>query len=234
MCGRYSFALEDALILERFGLRVRTAIYKARYNCAPAQNLAVIANDAPDTLKFFRWGLIPSWAKEASIGNKLINARAESLLEKPSFKNAFRNRRCLVPATGFYEWNRIGRDTPWRVPTPWHIRMKNGDPFCFAGLWDKWVSGDGEVIHSFTIITTSPNKLVGQVHDRMPVILQRNDELRWISPQPDPALAELLIPYPAEMMEAWPVSTLVNSPKNDVPEITDRMEDLSLFTAGSF
>ena len=102
MCGRYSFAIEDALILERFGLRVRTAIYKARYNCAPTQNLAVISNVAPFELQFFRWGLIPSWSKEASIGNKLINARAETLVEKPSFRNAFRNRRCLVPATGFF------------------------------------------------------------------------------------------------------------------------------------
>lgn len=218
MCGRYSFAVEDALIQERFGIRVRTAIYKARYNCSPTQNLAVIANDAPDTLKYFRWGLIPSWAKEPSIGNKLINARAETLLEKPSFKNSFRNRRCLVPATGFFEWQRDGMDTPWRVAAPWHIRMKKGDPFCFAGLWDKWVSQDGEIIQSFTIITTSPNKLIENIHDRMPVILHRDDEQRWISPQPDPSLVELLKPYPAEMMEAWPVSKLVNSPVNDTSQ----------------
>ena len=219
MCGRYSFAVEDALILERFGLRVRTAIYKARYNCAPTQNLAVIAIEAPDELRFFRWGLIPSWAKEASIGNKLINARAETLVEKPSFKNAFRNRRCLVPATGFFEWKRTTEKTPY------YIRLKNGDPFCFAGLWDKWVTGDGEIIHSFTIITTSPNKLTEEIHDRMPVILQRDDEQRWIASHPDPSLVELLKPYPTEMMEAWPVSKLVNSPKNDLPEISDSVQD---------
>jgi putative SOS response-associated peptidase YedK len=232
MCGRYSFAVEDALIQERFGIRVRTAIYKARYNCSPTQNLAVIANDAPDTLKYFRWGLIPSWGKDPSIGSKLINARAETLLEKPSFKNAFRNRRCLVPATGFFEWNRDGVGTrhgvspPGRVPAPWHIGLKNGDPFCFAGLWDHWVSADGEIIHSFTIITTSPNKLMEQIHDRMPVILHRNDEQRWISPQADLSLVELLKPYPDGMMEAWPVSKLLNSPKNDVPEIIGRIHDL--------
>lgn len=203
MCGRYSFAIEDALILERFGIRVRTAIYKARYNCSPTQNLAVIANDAPDTLKYFRWGLIPYWAKEPSIGNKLINARAETLLEKPSFKNAFRSRRCLVPATGFYEWK---HDT---VKTPYHIGMKNGGAFSFAGLWDKWISGDGEIIHSFTIITTSPNELVEKIHHRMPVILPRDDEQRWIVPHPDPSLLELLKPYPAEKMEAWPVAKLL-------------------------
>ena len=228
MCGRYSFAVEDALILERFGLRVRTAIYKARYNCSPTQNLTVIANDAPDTLKFFRWGLIPSWAKDPSIGSKLINARAETLEEKPSFKNAFRNRRCLVPSTGFFEWKRDGRDTPGHIPTPWHIRMKNGDAFCFAGLWDKWVSSDGEIVHTFTIITTSPNILMEKIHDRMPVILHRDDEQRWISAQPDPSLVELLKPYPAEMMEAWPVSKLVNSPKIDEPEIINRWQDLLL------
>ena len=222
MCGRYSFAIEDALILERFGLRVRTAIYKARYNCAPTQNLAVIANEAPDELRFFRWGLIPYWAKDASIGNKLINARAETLAEKPSFKNAFRNRRCLVPATGFFEWKRNADKTPY------HIMLKNGDPFCFAGLWDKWVTGDGEIINSFTIITTSPNKLMEQIHDRMPVILHREDEPRWISPIPDPSLTTLLKPFPAELMEAFPVSKLVNSPKNDAPEIIDRVHDLLL------
>jgi putative SOS response-associated peptidase YedK len=241
MCGRYSFAVEDALILERFGVRVRTAIYITRYNCSPSQNLAVITNDAPDTLNFFRWGLIPSWAKDRSIGNKLINARAETLSEKPSFKNAFRNRRCLVPATGFFEWKRNGRDvaagrdvapgssrdvacnvsTPNPTPIPWHITLKNREPFCFAGLWDKWISADGVQIHSFTIITTSPNKLVEQIHDRMPVILHRNDEQRWIAPNHDPSLAELLRPYPADLMEAWPVSTMVNSAKNDGPEIID-------------
>ncbi len=211
MCGRYSFAMEDALIHERFGIRVRTAIYKASYNCAPTQNLAVIANDAPDTLKFFRWGLIPYWAKDRSIGNKLINARAETVAEKPSFKNAFRNRRCLVPATGFYEWvkpRRDGNSSVSTASTPFHIGMKNGDPFCFAGLWDKWVSGDGEIIHSFTIITTSPNELVEPIHNRMPVILHHADEQRWIAPHHDPSLVDLLKPFPAEKMEARPVSKL--------------------------
>ena len=218
MCGRYSFAIEDALILERFGLRVRTAIYKARYNCAPTQNLAVIASEAPHELRFFRWGLIPWWAKDASIGNKLINARAETLVEKPSFKNAFRNRRCLVPATGFFEWRRNTDKTPY------HIMLKSGDPFCFAGLWDKWVTGDGEIIHSFTIITTSPNELMEQIHDRMPVILPREQEQRWMSPQPDPSLVELLVPFPAGMMKAYPISKLVNSARNDTPHILEPAE----------
>ncbi|MEI7664362.1 MAG: SOS response-associated peptidase, partial [Bacteroidota bacterium] len=144
MCGRYSFVAEDALILERFGIRVRTAIYKARYNCAPSQDLAVISNERPGEFAFFRWGLVPSWAKEAKIGNSLINARAETVAEKPSFRNSFRSRRCLVPATGFFEWKRN------RDKSPYNIRMKSGEPFCFAGLWDKWIAGDGEILHSFT------------------------------------------------------------------------------------
>jgi putative SOS response-associated peptidase YedK len=219
MCGRFSFVAEDSLILERFGIRVRTAIYKARYNCAPTQNLAVITNENPDTLQFYRWGLIPPWAKDATIGSKLINARGETVTEKPSFRVAFKNRRCLVPATGFFEWKRNPQKTPF------NIGLKNGEPFCFAGLWDQWVSGDDEIIQSFTIVTTSPNKLMENIHDRMPVILHREDEQRWITSHPDTALVELLKPYPAEMMETWPVSNLVNSPKNDVPEIMDRLKD---------
>jgi putative SOS response-associated peptidase YedK len=133
----------------------------------------------------------------------LINARAETLTEKPSFRNAFRSRRCLVPATGFFEWKHE------KVKTPYLIGLKNDEPFCFAGLWDKWVSGDGEIIHSFTIITTGANQLVEQIHNRMPVILQQSDENRWLSINPDPALADLLRPYPADKMEARPVPKLV-------------------------
>ncbi len=215
MCGRFSFVAEDALILERFGIRVRTAIYKARYNCAPTQNLAVISNVSPGEMQYFRWGLIPSWAKDISMGSKLINARGETITEKPSFRNAFKNRRCLVPATGFFEWRRD------REKTPFNIRLKSREPFCFAGVWDKWVTGDGEIIHSFSIITTSPNALMEQIHDRMPVILLKQDESRWISREPDPLLVDLLKPYPAGLMEAYTVSNLVNSPRNDVAEILD-------------
>ncbi len=215
MCGRFSFVAEDAEILERFGIRVRTAIYKARYNCAPTQNLAVIANDHPGEMQFFRWGLIPSWAKDISIGSKLINARGETITEKPSFRNAFKNRRCLVPATSFFEWRHD------KEKIPFNIRLKTLEPFCFAGLWDKWVTSDGETIHSFTIITTSPNELMKNIHDRLPVILHRQDEQHWISQQPDPSLVGLLKPFPSELMEAYPVSSLVNSPRNDMAQILE-------------
>ena len=191
----------DADILERFGVRVRTAIYKARYNCAPTQSLAVIADEAPDTLQFFRWGLIPSWAKDPSIGNRMFNARAETITEKPSFRNSFRRRRCLVPATGFYEW-RTEPGTKKKIPV--HFTLKSGEPFCFAGLWDEWVSGDGEVVRSFTIITTTPNELVAGVHDRMPVILHREDEGRWVRAGGDAGLTALLVPFPAGLMDSGP------------------------------
>jgi len=213
MCGRYSFATEDELIWERFGVRVRTAIYKARYNCAPTQQLAVVSNVKPQELSFFRWGLIPSWARDPAIGHKLINAKSETVTEKASFKNSFRSRRCLVLSDGFYEWKK------GTVKTPYRVHLKTGDPFAMAGIWDKWVSADGEIIHSFAILTTGPNTLMQQIHERMPVILHREDEKNWLGNTAESRLLELLKPYPTEFMEAYPVSTLVNSPKNEGPEI---------------
>lgn len=214
MCGRYSFAIDDELIKERFGVSVRSAIYKARYNCAPSQELAVISNDHPDEVQFFRWGLIPFWAKDVSIGNKLINAKAETITEKPSFKNAFRKRRCLVPADGFYEWKKNPAKTPYR------ITLNSGAPFAMAGIWERWNDGEGELIHSFSIITTKPNELMAPIHDRMPAILLPEDEKRWLYDSSETILLELLKPYPPDQMKAFPVSKMVNSPKNDTPEVT--------------
>ncbi|MFH1296794.1 MAG: SOS response-associated peptidase [Bacteroidota bacterium] len=218
MCGRYSFAIEDELIKERFGVSVRSAIYKARYNCAPSQELAIISNHDPDEFRFFRWGLIPFWAKDPSIGNKLINAKAETITGKPSFKNAFRRRRCLVPADGFYEWKKNAAKTPYRIV------LKDGAPFAMAGIWEKWVSGDGEIIHSFSILTTTPNDLIAPIHNRMPVILLPENEKRWLDDTSEELLQGLLKPYPAGLMKAYPVSNLVNSPKNDTKEVTFERE----------
>ncbi len=214
MCGRYSFAIEDELIKERFGISVRSAIYKARYNCAPSQELAVISNAHPDELRCFRWGLIPFWAKSPSISYKMINAKAETIDERPAYRNAFKKRRCLVPADGFYEWKKNGSKIPYRIV------LKNGDPFAMAGIWEKWVSRDGEIIHSFSIITTEPNELMAPVHDRMPVILLPETEKMWLDDTSEEVLKGLLKPYPPGLMKAFPVSTLVNSPKNDSPEIS--------------
>jgi putative SOS response-associated peptidase YedK len=213
MCGRYSFILEDELIKERFGVTVRSAIYKARYNCAPTQDLAVISDEDPSTLSLYRWGLIPFWAKDPAIGNKLINAKSETILEKPSFKASFRNKRCLVLSDGYYEWTKEKEKIPFRI-----IR-RDRSPFAFAGIWDRWTSPDGEIIHSFSILTVaSPPKMM-QIHDRMPVILDIKDERKWLERTGESDLLDLLHPFPVEELTAFPVSKLVNSPRNDTPEI---------------
>lgn len=213
MCGRYSFILEDELIWERFGVRVRTAVYKARYNCAPGQELAVISNEDPRNLQFFRWGLIPSWSKDPGVGNKMINVKSETILEKASFREPFKRRRCLVPADGFYEWRKEKEKTPYR------FTLKDGSPFAFAGIWNEWKHPDGQSIRTFSILTTGPNELTGQVHDRMPVILRKEDETNWLSVADEKKLLAMLNPYPAGEMTCYPVSRLVNSPTNDNPDV---------------
>jgi putative SOS response-associated peptidase YedK len=215
MCGRYSFAIEDELIKERFGVTVRSAIYKARYNCAPSQSLAVISTEEPEMLSFYRWGLIPFWAKDPSIGNKLINARAETIIDKPSFKQAFRSRRCLVLSDGFFEWEKSGEKQPYR------IILQDSVPFSMAGIWDKWENPEGEIIHSFSIITTRANSLIEKIHDRMPVILKREDEKKWLGSPNEKELLDLLKPFHKDQMKIYPVSRKVNSPINDVREIFD-------------
>ena len=177
MCGRYSFVVEDALIWERFGIRVRTAVYKAVYNCAPSQDLPVITNEGDGALELLRWGLVPSWAKDPSVGARMINARSETVMEKPSFRNAFRNRRCLVPADSFYEWERQGKKMPFR------ILLKSRMPFAMAGIWEQWEKRDGPLLRSFSILTTRANELIAPLHDRMPVIVPKGDEDKWLDPQ---------------------------------------------------
>lgn len=213
MCGRYSFILQDELIWQRFGVRVQTAVYKARYNCAPGQDLPVISNEDPSELSFFKWGLIPSWASDPAVGNKMCNAKSETILEKPSFRDPFKSKRCLVPADSFYEWRKDGNKTPYR------FILKDGSAFAFAGLWDEWKGPGGIPVRTFTILTTEPNAIAGTIHNRMPVILQRKDEKTWLTSTHENELLGLLKPYPTEEMTCYAVSGLVNSPKNDCPEI---------------
>lgn len=213
MCGRYSFILEDELIWQRFGVRVRTAVYIARYNCAPGQDLAVITNDEPGVLNHYRWGLIPSWSKDPSVGNRMINAKSESILEKASFKVPFQNQRCLVPADGFFEWRKDRNKTPYR------FTLADGSPFAFAGIWDQWKNPGGVTIRTFSILTTEPNELTGRIHTRMPVMLKREDERTWLESRDERELLSLLRPYPAEEMKSYAVSRLVNSVNNDIPEV---------------
>jgi putative SOS response-associated peptidase YedK len=188
-----------------------------RYNIAPTQLIATVANNNREELDLFRWGLVPSWAKDAAIGNRLINARAETLAEKPSFRAAYRRRRCLILADGFYEWqaNPLGG-----AKTPYLVRLESGGPFAFAGLWEIWSAPDGSRLLSCTIITTRPNELVAPIHKRMPVILPPEAYDRWLSAEEEPSerLQPLLGPYPAEEMVAYPVSRVVNNPANDIPE----------------
>lgn len=187
-----------------------------RYNIAPTQPVAVVPNNGENRLEYFQWGLIPSWAKDPSIGNRMINARADTLAEKPAFRAAFRRRRCLVLADGFFEWR---KEPGQKAKQPMYIRLQTGVPFAFAGLWEVWNPADGSQILSCTIITTEPNELVGEIHNRMPVILPEEGYASWLDPsekQPKD-LQDLLRPYPSGELMAYPVSTVVNSPSNDTP-----------------
>jgi putative SOS response-associated peptidase YedK len=179
----------------------------------------VVANNGDQQIEFFRWGLIPFWAEDPAIGNRMINARSETLAEKPSFRAAYRRRRCLVLADGFYEWR---KEPGSRSKTPYLVRMASGEPFAFAGLWEAWRPDDTPVL-SCTIITTRPNELVAPIHNRMPVILPREAYDLWLDPgEKRPAeLDPLLGPYPAAEMTAYPVSRIVNNPQNDVPEVVE-------------
>lgn len=197
-----------------------------RYNISPTQDVAVIANTSTDVaeqskagrVEFFHWGLIPSWAKDPKIGNKMINARSETLSEKPSFRNAYKRRRCLVLADGYYEWRQIPGD---KSKQPIYIRFKSQKPFALAGLWEVWQTEDmDEPLRSCTIITCPPNPLLAKIHHRMPVILPQDAYAEWLSPneQSTDTLQPLLVPFPDEEMEAYPVSRFVNRPSNDSPE----------------
>lgn len=217
MCGRYTL-IRLADFTDMFPwIRGPAVEVPARYNIAPSQPVAVVPNDGKSRIDFFNWGLIPSWAKDPSIGNRMINARAETLDAKPAFRNALRRRRCLVPASGFYEWR---KNPDGKTKTPMYIRLKGAKPFAFAGLWEVWHSSDGSEIRSCTIITGQPNELITPIHDRMAVILKEQDYARWLTPGelgPE-ATMPILAPYPADQMEAIEVSRTVHSPKNDIPE----------------
>lgn len=216
MCGRFTLAISAEGLRQTFpDLEVPDQIVP-RYNIAPTQPIAVIPNDGKNRLDFFLWGLVPSWAKDPTIGSRMINARAETLLEKPAFRTAFRRRRCLIPATGFYEWQ---QKPGGKSKIPMYIQLKSEAPFALAGLWELWNSPDGSMLLSCAIITTRPNELMEPIHNRMPVILPPQAHAQWLAPGEvnSAALQNLLEPYPAPEMIAHPVSTLVNNPANDSP-----------------
>lgn len=217
MCGRFSLATDQKTLAETFTAFEIPEELGPRYNIAPSQPVAVVANNGQNKVEFFQWGLIPSWAKDPQIGNRMINARAETLAEKPSFKTAYKRRRCLVLADGFYEWR---KEPTSKAKTPMYIRLVSGEPFAFAGLWESWHGAEDSTILSCTIITTTPNEFMAEIHNRMPVILPPNAYAAWLDPaerNPD-QLQGLLKPYPAKQMTAYPVSRIVNSPQNDTPD----------------
>jgi putative SOS response-associated peptidase YedK len=222
MCGRVTIQTPALALAREFALTgVRTALEHPRYNLAPTQLMPVVINDGARMLDAYRWGLIPSWAKEASIGNKLINARGETVAEKPSFRSALKRRRCLLLVDGWFEWKQSTKPK-----TPFYFHRKDGRPLAFAGLWEEWTAPDtGEVLRTCTVITTGPNRLMAPIHDRMPVILTPEAQELWLRPEPQEAsvLQPLLVANEDEPLEAWEVARVVNSPTNDVPACVERV-----------
>lgn len=222
MCGRYTLSTPADLLADLMQVQPASDL-APRYNIAPTQEAPIIRlgeePGAARELWYLRWGLVPFWAKDPSIGNRMINARAETVAEKPSYRASFRKRRCIVPADGFYEWQKTGGSTK----QPYYFRLKDRLPFAMAGLWDRWDKGDDQPLETFTILTTEPNELVAEAHHRMPVILGEKNLSRWLDPQADAqsTLEKLSLPYPHTAMEGFPVSTYVNNPANDSPRCVE-------------
>lgn len=216
MCGRFALLVTGAEVADFFGLKTAPEPLPPRYNIAPTQPILALRHAAHETqweFALFRWGLVPSWAKDVKMGARMINARSETVTEKPAFRAAFKRRRCLIPASGFFEWQKVnGRKQPM------YIHPKDSELFALAGLWEFWAGADGSELETCTILTTTPNDLMAPIHDRMPVIVAPEDFAIWLDPGPRPENGlHLLRPYPAEKMVAYPVSNLVNSPANDTP-----------------
>jgi putative SOS response-associated peptidase YedK len=213
MCGRFALFAPGEQLAEQFGVELNHEL-EPRYNIAPTHAGAAIrlaASTGERELTYFRWGLIPSWAKDPKIGSRMINARSETAAEKPSFRAAFKRRRCLIPASGFYEWQRL---EDRKQPT--FIHASDDSLLGLAGLWEIWQANDGSVVETCTILTTQPNEMMASIHNRMPVIIEAEDYSMWLDPGPQPQDAlHLMRPYPAKGMEAYPVSTAVNNPRND-------------------
>ncbi|SEM05574.1 Putative SOS response-associated peptidase YedK [Syntrophus gentianae] len=198
MCGRFVLLTDLSDIAEYFDIQEIACDYRTGTNISPGQQVTAVVHEGKNRLVNFRWGLIPSWAKDPSIGSRMFNARAETVAEKPSFRNAFMKRRCLIVADGFYEWQKLEK-----VKKPFHFSLKSGRPFGFAGLYESWLSPDNKRIDSCTILTTDSNELIAPIHDRMPVILPRDSASLWIDPehQGKEKLLSLLKPFPAEGMK---------------------------------
>ncbi|MDA0733614.1 MAG: SOS response-associated peptidase [Chloroflexi bacterium] len=225
MCGRFTLNIQGSMIAEWFDIHGDVAELTPRYNIAPTQQIPVIRNDGEqNNLTMMRWGLVPFWAKEINSRYTMINARDDKILETRSYVGPFKTKRCLVPATGFYEWKK----GPKKTKQPMLIRLNTGDPFAFAGIWEQWQdhsNPDAELVVSCSIITTSPNALMEPIHDRMPVILPPDLYADWLNPanQDIGYLKEMLLPFDPGLMEAFPVSELVGNVRNDRPELIEAL-----------
>jgi putative SOS response-associated peptidase YedK len=224
MCGRFTLTDPDQDLAVQFNLPEIPDL-KPRYNIAPTQPVAAVrvpAEGAARELVMLHWGLVPFWAKDPAMGARMINARSETAGEKPAFRMAFRRRRCLVVADGFYEWQKLNGGKQ-----PFFIRLRDGKAFAFAGLWERWEGPEAATIESCTLLTTQPNELMSSLHNRMPVILHPKDYDLWLSPEVQQAelLQPLLRPYPSEEMEAYPISRFVNSPGNDGPKCIEPLAE---------
>ena len=230
MCGRFTLINSVADLQLRFGFDMEPAEVRPRYNVAPTQQVLTVVNDGERRGEMMRWGLVPSWAKDVKIGSRMINAVSETAATKPAFRSAFRRRRCLVLADGFYEWRKEGKQ---RIPL--YFSQKSGEPMAFAGLWESWKSPDGDWIRSCTILTTAANSFIEPVHNRMPVILSSETEPLWLDPlteTPD-NLQPLLLSAPSEMLDVREVSPSVNNVRNDNPGCIDPVttpEEVRLFS----
>ena len=233
MCGRFVLAVDPDTLQGEFPKFIFPEDIPIRYNIAPSLDITAIPNDGENTASSFRWGLIPFWAKDPKVGNRMINARSETLTEKPSFREAYKKRRCVIFTSGFYEWR---EDPIEKTKTPMFISLRSGKPFVFAGLWETWKQPDGTPLNTCTIITTTPNKLMRDIHNRMPVILSRDGLDTWLDPdiRTCEELNGLLVPYSESEMTAHPVSRLVNNPRSDsapciAPVDPDVPEQTSMF-----
>jgi putative SOS response-associated peptidase YedK len=233
VCGRYVSATPADKLAEEFHVdAIKADELPAKYNVAPTDEVYAVAisRDGLRQLGTFKWGLVPNWSKDASGGARMINARAETVSSKPSFKRLLEKRRAILPADGFYEWQRLGPAGAKKPrKQPFFIRRRDGKPLALAALWDVWKprdDADADWLRSATIITGEPNELVGRIHDRMPVILPEDAWDKWLDPSNSDtkALLDLLVPFPAELMEAYPVDTLVNSVQNDGPDLVAPLE----------
>lgn len=222
MCGRASLSKDIQQLEKRFNAAFDSAALEQQailpnFNIAPTQLHPVITSDDPTQFHFFKWGFIPSWAKEASIGSRMINARIETVIEKPAFKKAIHKQRCLVPFDGFYEWKKTSNGKQ-----PYFIRLKSKDVFSTAGIWEKWQNKEDEIIHSFSVLTQTPNNMMSAIHNRMPAILLPQQEALWLDHSiPTTEVLKMIAPYPDELMEAYTVSKKVNNVRNNDATLID-------------